>query len=223
MMDLSAASSSGASLNTKGAARREKMQADLAARNSSFFLQVQQQLFKRMNPTRQVPSSEADIAASGISMTSYLERYGGFKGNREAALALWIAAHVMDAMAVQDYHGAKEYMALMTVALEQSALDGGWQLAYLLCLLEDPPNDLFADRMAPITSGRPFAPLVPPSWSAVALSYLKEVDLLASRKLEVKGPKAASPAKASAADQSDPAVPKKRLRFPKKPKAADNA
>ena len=223
MMDLSAASSSGASLNTKGAARREKMQADLAARNSSFFLQVQQQLFKRMNPTRQVPLNEADIAASGVSMTSYLERYGGFKGNREAGLALWIAAHVMDAMAVQDYQGAKEYMALMTVALEQSALDGGWHLAYLLCLLEDPPNNLFADRMAPITSGRLFAPLVPPSWSAVALSYLKEVDLLASRKLEVKGPKAAPLVKAPSADPSDPAVPKKRPRFPKKPKATDNA
>ncbi len=223
MMDLSAASSSGASLNTKGAARREKMQADLAARNSSFFLQVQQQLFKRMNPTRQVPATEAELASSGISMTSYLERYGGFKGNREAGLALWIAAHVMDAMAVQDYHGAKEYMALMTVALEQSALDGGWHLAYLLCLLEDPPNNLFADRMAPITSGRPFAPLVPPSWSAVALSYLKEVDLLASRKLEVKGPKAAPSPKPNVPDPADPAVPKRRTRFPKKPKASEGA
>ena len=101
-----------------------------------------------MNPTRQVPQNEADLAASGISMTSYLERYGGFRGNRETGLALWIAAHVMDAMAVQDFQGAKEYMALLTVALEQSALDGGWHLAYLLCLLEDPPNNLFADRMA---------------------------------------------------------------------------
>ena len=109
------------------------MQSELAARSSTFFLQVQQQLFKRMNPTRQVPQTEADLAASGISMTSYLERYGGFRGNRETGLALWIAAHVMDAMAVQDFHGAKEYMALLTVALEQSALDGGWHLAYLLC------------------------------------------------------------------------------------------
>ena len=223
MVDLGSSSSTGPSLNTKGAARREKMQADLASRNSSFFLQVQQQLFKRMNPTRQVPASEDELAATGISMTSYLERYGGFKGNREAGLALWIAAHVMDAMAVQDFHGAKEYMALLTVALEQSALDGGWHLAYLLCLLEDPPNNLFADRMAPITSGRPFAPLVPPSWSAVALSYLKEVDLLASRKQEVKTLKSSPTSKASGSGETqDPPKPK-RQRFPKKAKAADTS
>lgn len=224
MTDLSATSSGGGSLNTKGAARRERMQSDLASRTSCFFLQVQQQLFKRMNPTRQVPQNEADLAASGISMTSYLERYGGFKGNREAGLALWIAAHVMDAMAVQDFQGAKEYMALLTVALEQSALDGGWQLAYLLCLLEDPPNNLFADRMAPITSGRPFSPLVPPSWSAVALSYLKEVELLASRKQEVKNPKGIPAAKPAASPDPEPTPkPKGRPRFLKKAKAADGS
>ena len=224
MTDLSATSSGGGSLNTKGAARRERMQSDLASRTSCFFLQVQQQLFKRMNPTRQVPQNEADLAASGISMTSYLERYGGFKGNREAGLALWIAAHVMDAMAVQDFQGAKEYMALLTVALEQSALDGGWQLAYLLCLLEDPPNNLFADRMAPITSGRPFSPLVPPSWSAVALSYLKEVELLASRKQEVKNPKGIPAARPAASPDPEPTPkPKGRPRFPKKAKAADGS
>ena len=222
MVDLSSSSSGGPGLNTKGAARREKMQSDLASRQSNFFLQVQQQLFKRMNPTRQVPTTEAELATSGTSMTNYLERYGGFKGNRETGLALWIAAHVMDAMAVQDFHGAKEYMALMTVALEQSALDGGWQLAYLLCLLEDPPNNLFADRMTPITSGRPFAPLVLPSWSAVALSYLKEVDLLSSRKQEVRTPKGTSSPKSSqTAEGGDPPKPKNRPRFPKKAKAAE--
>ena len=221
MMDLSSSSSAGPSLNTKGAARRERMQADLAARNSTFFLQVQQQLFKRMNPTRQVPSSETELAASGASMTNYLERYGGFKGNREAGLALWIAAHVMDAMAAQDFQGAKEYMALLTVALEQSALDGGWHLAYLLCLLEDPPNNLFADRMAPITSGRPFSPLVPPAWSAVALSYLKEVDLLASRKQEVKTMKASPTTKAAGSGEGVESPKPKRQRFPKKAKAAE--
>lgn len=83
-------------------------------------------------------------------------------------------------------------------------------------LLEDPPNNLFADRMAPIASGRPFAPLVPPAWSATALSYLKEVDLLSSKKQEIKNPKGGPP-KAAPADPENP-KPKGRPKFPKKPK-----
>lgn len=216
MTELSSSSSAGPGLNTRGVARREKMQMELSARTSTYFLQVQQQLFRRMNPTKPIPSSEADLAASGVSMTAYLERYGGYKGNREAGLVLWILAHAMDALAAQDVYGAREYLALLTASLEQSAMDSSWSLAYVLCLLEDPPNNLFADRMTPIASGRPFAPLVPPSWSATALSYLKEVDLLASKKQEIKAPKSAPP-KAAPADPEHP-KPKGRPRFPKKPK-----
>ena len=216
MTELSSSSSAGPGLNTRGVARREKMQMDLSARTSTYFLQVQQQLFRRMNPTKPIPSSETELAASGVSMTAYLERYGGYKGNREAGLVLWILAHAMDALAAQDVYGAREYLALLTASLEQSAMDSSWNLAYVLCLLEDPPNNLFADRMIPIASGRPFAPLVPPSWSATALSYLKEVDLLASKKQEIKTPKSAPP-KAAPGDPENP-KPKGRPRFPKKPK-----
>ena len=149
-------------------------------------------------------------------MTDNLERYGGYRGNRETGLVLWILAHAMDAFAAQDVHGGKEYLALLAAALEQSAMDNSWSLAYVLCLLEDPPNNLFADRMAPIASGRPFAPLVLPAWAATALSYLKEVDLLSSKKQEIKNPKGAPP-KAAPADPENP-KPKGRPRFCKKPK-----
>ena len=44
-LQMGGASSSGLSLSTRGAARRERMQQDLAARRSNYFLQVQQQLF----------------------------------------------------------------------------------------------------------------------------------------------------------------------------------
>eukprot|EP00435_Cladocopium_sp_Y103_P013722 s2211_g3.t1 len=200
MSDLASSSAStGLSLNTKGVARREKMQSDLAQRTSNYFLQVQQQLFKRMNPSRAIPKNAAELSQVDVSMTSYLERYGGFKQCRDTGLTMWILAHAMDPAAKDDFHGTKEYLALLTAALEQSALDNSWGVAYVLSLMEEPPQQLFADRMMPVSAtGRPFAPLVPPSWAAVALSYLKELEVLATRKTEMRGT-TPSPAKAAAA------------------------
>eukprot|EP00435_Cladocopium_sp_Y103_P047077 s582_g13.t1 len=164
MSDLAASSSSsGMSLNTKGVARREKMQSDLAQRTSSYFLQIQQQLYKRMNPSRAVPKSAAELAHQNC---------------KETGLVMWILSHAVDAAAQEDFHGTREYLALLVAALEQSALDGGWGVAYVLSLMEEPPQQIFADRLTPMAAtGRPFAPLVPPSWAAVALSYMKELEV----------------------------------------------
>eukprot|EP00435_Cladocopium_sp_Y103_P060225 s990_g22.t1 len=137
MSDLASSSAStGLSLNTKGVARREKMQSDLAQRTSNYFLQVQQQLFKRMNPSRAIPKNAAELSQVDVSMTSYLERYGGFKQCRDTGLTMWILAHAMDSAAKDDFHGTKEYLALLTAALEQSALDNSWGVAYVLSLME---------------------------------------------------------------------------------------
>lgn len=220
-LSLSSASTPGFSHGTKGVARREKMQNDLASRNSTYFLQVQQQLFKRMNPARSVPKTPEELAQTDVSMLTYLERYGGFRHCRETGLIMWIVGHAMDAAAQEDFYATKEYLALLTASLEQSAMDGGWGIAYLLSLMEDPPQQLFTDRMAnPSSAGRPFAPLVPPAWAAVALAYMKELEVLTSRKAEVKKQPAVAP-KASAAQGEPPsdASPKRKPRFPKKPKA----
>lgn len=219
MSDLAGSSSTtGLSFGTKGVARREKLQSELASRTSTFFLQVQQQLFKRMNPARVVPRTAEELSQADVSMTSYLERYGGFKNNREAGLIMWILAHAMDAAAQEDFHATKEYMALLAASLEQSVLDGGWNVAYILSLMEEPPQQLFSERQQPMaSSGRPFSPLVPPQWAAVALSYLKEIEVLSTRKVEMRRP----PAKATTgeSDPAAPASPKRKPRFPKKPKA----
>eukprot|EP00435_Cladocopium_sp_Y103_P033529 s567_g8.t1 len=209
MSDLASSSAStGLSLNTKGVARRERMQNDLAQRTSNYFLQVQQQLFKRMNPSRAVPKNAAELSQVNASMTSYLERYGGFKQCRETGLTMWILAHAMDAAAQDDFHATKEYMALLTAALEQSALDNGWGVAYVLSLMEEPPQQLFAERMSPVSAtGRPFAPLVPPSWAAVALSYLKELEVLATRKTEMRSSTATPSKAAPPAGDGNPQTP----------------
>ena len=221
MTDLQAGGSTGVSMSTKGVARRERMQADLASRSSSYFLQVQQQMFKRMFPARVVPSSIEEIETAGTSMTAYLEPYGGYRGQRDQGLTAWIVGHAMDAAASGDFDLTKEYLGILAACLEQSTMDGNWHVAYVLSMLEEPPIQVFSERMQ-TTSGitRPFAPLVPPSWAATTLSFLKEVELLHTKKTEVRNK--AQPIAKSAADPTTPSdapSPKRRPKFPKKPAA----
>ena len=72
--DLSSTAVSSSS--TKGVQRRERLQNELASRNSTFYLQVMQQVHRRLHPGRPAPKVEADLA--GLSFLSYLEKNGGF-------------------------------------------------------------------------------------------------------------------------------------------------
>lgn len=213
LTDLQASSSSsGLSVSTKGVARRERLQGDLASRSSQFFLQVQQQLHKRLHPSQLVPKTEEEAQATGVCLTTYLERHGNFKGQREQALLFWILAHSFDAAAAGDFHATKEYLALAVASLDQACLDGHWQVAYLLSLLEEPPHQMFAEK-AQSSATKPFGSLVPPTWAAIALSYMKEVEVLSTKKSESK----------KAAIKPDPDTttpsPRRRPRFSKKAKA----
>eukprot|EP00438_Fugacium_kawagutii_P011128 Skav225815 [mRNA] locus=scaffold4730:90362:91934:- [translate_table: standard] len=216
LTDLSAGPSQGVSLSTKGVARRERMQRDLAEGTSTYFMQVQQQMFKKMFPSKPIPKTEMELAAAGLSMTTYLERRGGFRGQRENAMVMWLVAHIMDAGANADYHMMKEYTALLAASLEQATLDNGWSIAFILSLLEEPPSQMFAEKGPQVSAlGRPFAGLVPPSWSATALSYMKEVELLTNKKTESRAPKQTP----KPDDGNQNPSPKRRPKFPKKPKA----
>ena len=161
-------SGSGGSLSSKGVARRERMQQDLANRQSSYFLQVQQQLFRRMHPSLPVPRTEAELIGYGATMTSYMEKQGGYQNNKDHALCLWIAAHAMDSAMVGDDYGCKEFLALLIACLEQASYDGNWNVAYLLSLLEMPPATVFTARVHNMPGlERPFSPLVPQQWAAL--------------------------------------------------------
>ena len=100
------------SSSTKGTIKREKLQQDLASRQSSFFLALQQQIFRRLNPSAVLPRTEEEIQKRSPSLLTYLERYGGFRGQKEAGLTMWIFAHALDAAAGGDFHATKEYLAL---------------------------------------------------------------------------------------------------------------
>ena len=215
--DFAAPGGSSASSSTRGVQRRERLQNELAMGSSCFFMQVQQQMHRRLFPSKPVPRTDAELQVAGLSMLQYLERFGGYRNNRETGLILWQLAHIMDAMAMADYHTAREHLALLICSLEQSALDGNWNLAFVISLMEEPPIQVFQDRMISLQAhGRPFSALIPSQWAAVALAYLKDLEVLQTKKNESA---AKSKPKPTVAAEEESPSPRRRPRYPKKPKA----
>ena len=213
------------SSSTKGVQRRERMQTELAADTSNYYLQMMQQLHRRLHPSKPVPQKEEDLG--DLSVLTYLERNGGYRNQREMGLIAWMLGHALDASAVGNMRRTKEILALIMVAVEQSVVDkGDWSLAYPLTLLEEPPNQMYQDRAINLThSSKPFGPLVPPQWTAVCLSYLKDLDVLATKKGETQKKPAKASSSSEAPTQVEPekeASPKRKPRFPKKPKAGQS-
>jgi len=184
MSDLS---SSTLTTGVKGTMAREKLQRDLSAGNGLFFLKVCQQIQRRMSPTAKPPSALSEI--SGVSLLAYLERYGGYGQNRELGMIMWSIAHVFDAMAAGESGLAMDHLALTTVMVEQASLDSNkWTLAWLIRLLDDPPQNLWINRGQSATGQRrPFAPLSVPAWNTVALAFLKEAEILQGKRTELLG------------------------------------
>ena len=98
------------STSIKGVQKREKMQQDLAAGTSTYYLQVMQQLHKKLFPSLPLPKSVDELGH--LSVLTYLERTGGYKHARDAGLLMWLLGYAVD--------------ALMMVALDQSVVDGDW-------------------------------------------------------------------------------------------------
>lgn len=215
--------------STKGVQKRERMQNDLATGQSMYFVQMMQQLHQRLHPAKPVPQTEEELCH--LSVLTYLERQGGYRQHRELGLIAWILGHAIDAAAMGDLRRTKEIMALMMVSVEQAAVDkGDWSLAYLLTLLEDPPLQMFQERSATLGQhSKVFGPLVPPNWTAVCLAYLKDMEVLASKRNETaKKPAKAMPSSSSVdpggnAEPDREASPKRKPRFPRKPKAKASA
>ena len=121
----------------------------------------------------------------------------------------------------------KELLALLMVSVEQAVTDkGNWTLAFMLTLMEEPPIQVFQDRAASIAHhARPFGPLVPPPWTAVCLAYLKDLEVLSTKKGETAKRIAKAPSQtegspsATAVEPDRETSPKRKPRFPRKPKA----
>ena len=198
------------STSTKGVQKREKMQQDLATGTSTYFLQVMQQLHKKLHPSLPLPKTTEEL--QHLSVLTYLERAGGFRNARDSGLLMWLIGYAVDAAAIGDLHQVRERLALLMVALDQSVVDGDWTIGYLLSLAEDPPISLFQDKSSTLSPfGKPFSSLVPPQWSSVVLAYIKEMEVLQSRKPD-------SPKKGARNVDSENPSPKRKPRFPKRPR-----
>ena len=94
--------------------------------------------------------------------------------------------------------------------------------------LEAPPSNVISERVQTMPGiTKPFNPLVPQSWAACTLAYIKEMDILTNKKVDLRGggrgkPKhpPASPA-TTAEDTEKTPSPRRRPKFPKKPGSAD--
>lgn len=164
LVDLQAGGLSGSSSSTRGVARRERMQTDLALRQSQYWLAFLQQLSRKMNPSKPVPTTEEAAKDAGLSFLANLERHGAYKQSRELGTILWVLGYIIDAAIAQDFDGVKEHLALFAAALDQAALDQSWTTAFLVTLVEEPPPVLFAEKGTPLSVAKPFTPLMPAVW-----------------------------------------------------------
>ena len=204
-------SSSSTGLSSKGSGGRIRLQQELAQHRGNFYLSVLQAMARRMQPSRVAEQTPAELAARGISPTIYVERYVGYGRNRELGSLMWQVAQILDHFQSDNISAAKDATALLAVCLEQAALDGGkMDLALLLSLTEDPPAGVFTNRsLAGVTRGRAFANLAEQKWVTTALAFVREMDLISSRRQDVTGTKGDKPA----ADQPGPKrEPKKKAK-----------
>ena len=187
LSDLTSGSSSSA-LTSKGSVKREKLQNDLAERRSTYLLQVAQLASRRMKPSEPVPASLAELQHKS-TFTKYLSKHGGYAGQKELGYMAWLVAHIADCLVAGDNKGAQEITALTLCALDQACQDGNrWDVAFLIALLEEPPPGLFASRGGGANPRmKAFSPLIPQAWATTTLSYVREMDLIATRRQEASG------------------------------------
>lgn len=120
---------------------------ELSGGTSTFFAQFQQQLHRRLFPAAPVPQTAEEIAASPASVLVYLERFGGYKGQKTLGMTMWLLGHCMDAAARGDMRLCLEHLALTMASLEQVGVDqGDWSLGFLQSLVAEPPLTVFQER-----------------------------------------------------------------------------
>lgn len=211
----------GTTTGTKGAAGRARLQAELASHSGSFFNAVMKSMALRMSPTSSAEISHESMMQAGISLTRYLERFGGYGRCRDLGLVQYQVMSAMDFLQVGNYGAAKDVVALLAVMLEQAVLDGGrFEVAQVLTLQEDVPYTVFSARQGSVAR-RAFAPLADQRWATVALAYLKELETISSKRVEMLSSQT-SAAGGGAGNQMVP-VPKQKAAVKKKPRRGAGA
>ena len=186
MSDLAGSS---ATPGSRGALGRAKLQAELAAQRGTFFNSVLAQMSRRMNPTSAQELGPKELLEKGINGVRYLERFGGYGRQRDIGCLQYQVMQIFDCLMDENILAARDLVALLAITLEQMNMDGGrMDLASVVCLHEDPPSSIFQMRHLSSTSrSRAFAPLADQKLITVALAYLKELDVIQSKRFELVG------------------------------------
>ena len=195
----------------KGAATRMRLQAELAAQRGTFFQSVMRSMSRRMYPALPADLPMAQLAQRGVVPSQYLERYGGFGKVRDIGNIIWQVALLLDHLQNENVPAAQDAAALLFVCLEQTALDNGkMDIGLMLALTEDPPAGVFSNRsIATSSMPRTFAPTADQRWITCALAFLRELDLISSRRQEATGGKNAKPQREEV-DQGNKPKPKQK-------------
>ena len=192
--------------STRGAQGRAKLQAELAAQRGSFFSSVLTAMARRMQPTSSAEGTPEELMAKGVSGSRYLERFGGFGKHRELGCLQHQVMTIMDFLQVGNLQAARDSTALLAVTIDQAALDNGrFDLANVLCLQEEPPSTVFSHKPANVLSRtRAFTPLASQQWITVALAYIKELDVITAKRLELSSQTKQNTFAASSASPDNP-------------------
>ena len=192
LLDLTSSSSSA---STRGAIGRAKLQAELALQKGTFFQAVLRSMTQRMSPSTQLDLPPSTLLERGISGTRYLERFGGYGRMKEWGHLQWQVMTIFDLLMDENLPAARDATALLAVTLEQGVMDNGrLDIASLLCLQEEPPSSVFSMRNAGLSlRSKAFAPLADQRWVTVALSFMKEMEVIGSKRLEFTSAKTPVP------------------------------
>ena len=124
--------------------------------------------------------------AQGVSGTCYMERFGGYGKQRDLGIIQFQVMTCMDFLQMENLDAARDSLSLLAVMLEQATLDGGsLELGQLLTLTDDPPSAIFTNRTSQTSRAKAFSPLADQRWVTTALAYIKELDTITSKRLEL--------------------------------------
>ena len=186
MMDLGVGTSTG----TRGTAGRARLQQELASQQGLFFNSVMQAMARRMQPSLPVQGTPMQLMEKGVCGTRYLERFGGYGRHRDLGQLQYQVMTVLDHLQTENLQAARDATALLAVTLEQAVMDNGrFDLAAVLCLQDDLPAGVFMNRSAgALSRTKSFAPLADQRWITTALAYLKELDAIQTKRVELAAP-----------------------------------
>lgn len=179
----------GTSMGMRGAQGRAKLQAELASHKGVFFDAVLKQMSRRMAPTMSIHATPEEMMSRGICGTKYLERFGGYGRCRDLGVIQHQVMTTMDFLQMGNVEAAKDTVSLLAVMLEQATLDGGrLDLGQILTMADDPPAAIFTNKqVAQISRAKAFSPLADQRWVTVSLAYIKELDTITTKRLELVG------------------------------------